>query len=275
MLNPDKNIDRRTCRRVVPLEVLNVGPPRTGTLSMAEAYRMLGYQNPYHFASILENAKDSDMWQEALDAKFNNPTGTKKQYGRAEFDMLLGDTAAVTDTPCMIFWKELIEAYPEAKVVLVERDEEKWLASTKVLIDGTMNPILCYVLRYTDPSITGRMLGLGLTWTRYWFGVSGFMTASKVMQNARRTYRNHYADIRAGVPKEKVLGFRLSDGWEPLCKFLGKEVPDEPFPHRNDATALNKAFEMFLKGALVRSLKNLALVSVVGLVLVGMFKYRL
>jgi hypothetical protein len=29
-------------------------------------------------------------------------------------------------------------------------------------------------------------------------------------------------------------------GWEPLCKFLGKPVPDVPFPHMNDAASIEK-----------------------------------
>ena len=35
------------------------------------------------------------------------------------------------------------------------------------------------------------------------------------------------------VPKDQLLIFDLSDGWEPLCKFLGKPIPNKEFPHRN------------------------------------------
>jgi Sulfotransferase domain len=34
-----------------------------------------------------------------------------------------------------------------------------------------------------------------------------------------------------------LLEMDLSDGWEPLCKFLGMPVPNEPFPRANDAKA--------------------------------------
>ena len=37
------------------------------------------------------------------------------------------------------------------------------------------------------------------------------------------------------VPEDRLLEWRVGDGWEPLCKFLGKEIPDEPFPHVNAA----------------------------------------
>ena len=42
--------------------------------------------------------------------------------------------------------------------------------------------------------------------------------------------------IRGLVPKERLLEWTVNDGWEPLCKFLDKPVPDEPFPHVNKAT---------------------------------------
>jgi hypothetical protein len=52
----------------------------------------------------------------------------------------------------------------------------------------------------------------------------------------RRTYIEHYAHIRSKVPPERLLSFHPRDGWEPLCEFLGKEVPkDEAFPRVNEA----------------------------------------
>lgn len=126
MLNPDQNINRRGAKRTVPMEVLSLGLPRTGTATMQEAYKIFGYDNPYHFSSIFANVQDADMWNEALRAKLSNGTGRDKPYGRAEFDQLLGHCAGVTDSPACLFWEKLVEAYPEAKIVLVERDEDKW-----------------------------------------------------------------------------------------------------------------------------------------------------
>lgn len=41
--------------------------------------------------------------------------------------------------------------------------------------------------------------------------------------------------IRGLVPKERLLEWYIDDGWEPLCEFLGKPVPDVEFPHANAA----------------------------------------
>jgi len=43
----------------------------------------------------------------------------------------------------------------------------------------------------------------------------------------------HCNMIRGLVPKERLLEWTVEDGWEPLCAFLGKEIPAEPFPHAN------------------------------------------
>ena len=38
--------------------------------------------------------------------------------------------------------------------------------------------------------------------------------------------------------------YNIKDGWEPLCKFLGVEVPDKPFPHENKQ---GEAIQLFLQ----------------------------
>lgn len=43
--------------------------------------------------------------------------------------------------------------------------------------------------------------------------------------------------VRGLVSKESLLEWTVEGGWEPLCAFLGKPVPDEPFPYVNAAAA--------------------------------------
>ena len=63
------------------------------------------------------------MWLEAIEAKFD---GKGKPYGRAEFDKLLGHCQGVSDIPAILFAEELIAAYPEAKVILTNRNFDTW-----------------------------------------------------------------------------------------------------------------------------------------------------
>lgn len=51
----------------------------------------------------------------------------------------------------------------------------------------------------------------------------------------KELYTAHYENVRSMVPKEKLMEFHISDGWDPLCKFLGEPVPFGcKFPHIND-----------------------------------------
>jgi hypothetical protein len=49
--------------------------------------------------------------------------------------------------------------------------------------------------------------------------------------------------VRGMVPKDRLLEWYIEDGWEPLCKFLGKPVPKVEFPHANAASSGWKARE--------------------------------
>ena len=42
------------------------------------------------------------------------------------------------------------------------------------------------------------------------------------------------------APKDKLLIWKLGDGWKPICEFLELPIPDKPFPHSNkNGTLLN------------------------------------
>lgn len=51
----------------------------------------------------------------------------------------------------------------------------------------------------------------------------------------KQAYLDHNEEVRRLVPAERLLEYDVKDGWGPLCEFLGEQVPDEPFPHRNDS----------------------------------------
>ncbi|MCJ1312654.1 hypothetical protein MMC25_006329 [Agyrium rufum] len=270
MLNPDAEIDRHKCHRVVPMEVLSLGFSRTATLSMQEAFRILGYPDPYHYSSIFENVRDADMWQEAFYVKFRGK-GNQQLDWRRHFDQLLGHCGAVTDAPAVLFWRELIEAYPDAKIILVERDEERWLPSFSVLIEGVLNPMGRYVFRFTDPLWFGRIINLGAAWIE---AFCGSIDLPKAKTNAIPAYRVYYAAIRANVPKDRLLEYRLGSGWEPLCEHLGKSLPEVAFPRRNDAQCLDMTFGVVIFKAVKHSLLNLAIVVGVASVLgAGLWQY--
>lgn len=56
--------------------------------------------------------------------------------------------------------------------------------------------------------------------------------------------REHYALVKRITPVERLLVFSLSDGWGPLCAFLGKGVPNVPFPRVNDTDAMTEKMKL-------------------------------
>jgi hypothetical protein len=57
-----------------------------------------------------------------------------------------------------------------------------------------------------------------------------------IKPRAREAYEEYYRKVREAVPLEsgRRLEYSVGEGWEPLCEFLGKDVPNVPFPRLND-----------------------------------------
>lgn len=55
--------------------------------------------------------------------------------------------------------------------------------------------------------------------------------------NGKVVFQEHYNMVRQLVPDDNLLEWNVHEGWGPLCKFLGHEVPDLPFPRTNDDQA--------------------------------------
>ncbi|TFB05265.1 hypothetical protein CCMA1212_003240 [Trichoderma ghanense] len=221
----DTDINRRKLGRVVPMKVLILGLGRTGTASMRAAMKQLGYVDTYHMMNCsIENPPDALMWMDALCAKYD---GKGKPFTREDWDQLLGTCQAVCDWPAVAFAEELIKAYPEAKVVLTNRDVDSWHASTMKTV----------YWRATDPEL--RWLS-NFDWaaSMYYPMLKKFFDTffeGDFPNRGKDVYRKHYEHVRNLVPKERLLEYKVTDGWGPLCEFLGDPIPkDCSFPNVND-----------------------------------------
>ncbi|KAH7127555.1 P-loop containing nucleoside triphosphate hydrolase protein [Dactylonectria macrodidyma] len=225
LFTADTDINRRNCTRSVPMKVLILGVGRTGTASMRAAMKQLGYVDTYHMMNCsIENPPDALMWMDALTAKYD---GKGKPFTREDWDQLLGGSQAVCDWPAIAFAKELIEAYPEAKVVLTNRDVDSWHASTMKTV----------YWRVTDHEL--RWLS-NFDWAAgmYYPMLKKFFDTffeGDFPNRGKDVFKRHYAEIRALVPQDNLLEYRVQDGWDPLCKFLGEPIPKGySFPNVND-----------------------------------------
>ncbi|KAK3385696.1 hypothetical protein B0H63DRAFT_544128 [Podospora didyma] len=221
-----------------PMQVLSLGCAKTGTASMAAAYRTLGYQDVHHgLDAVVDSPSDFTVLSRAADATFPYlKTYTGKPFAREEWDEIFGPCEAVTDL-ASFFGPALVAAYPEAKVVLVERPVNAWLKSFDVSLVMCFGPLAQFFIKIVEPLIGSPAGPASLKFQSGWLEADDLANARA---RAPGVYRRHYETLRRIVPRERLLEYRLGDGWAPLCEFLGKEVPDVEFPRVNEAEEFKK-----------------------------------
>ncbi|MCJ1248354.1 hypothetical protein MMC30_005571 [Trapelia coarctata] len=118
-----------------------------------------------------------------------------------------------------------------------------------------------------DPYFVGPIRDCHRRWVVGWMGARD---AKEMREKARGVYREHYELVRRVTPKERLLEYRLGDGWGPLCEFLVKEVPDVPFPRVNDQEALWEMLSIIAKRGLWNFAKRVGMWVVLPCVVVGL-----
>ena len=202
------------------MQVIGAGLSRTGTLSTRAALERLGYPC-YHMTETARAAGHLDAW-----------LGLTSGQKTMDWPALFKDYDATVDLPACLFYRELAEAFPDAKILLNVRDRESWYDSLMRLSTalGVFRPFVSAsadlekFLHLTD--VAGHIMTNGD------FSREGCLKA----------FEAHNAAVERAFPAERLLVFRVQDGWAPLCRFLGHPVPDEPFPYLNEGQATIRAF---------------------------------
>lgn len=187
---------------------------------MRSGLAQLGYKS-FHGAVLQAAPWKFPYWEEAIRAKY---FGEGKPYGRAEFDKLLHEYDVVVNYPSTMFAEEMIEAYPDAKVILTLRDVHKWKASLTNAVDASAEWKSWDWLAPFDP-IWG-------PWWRY-HKLEHAIRPLMAPRGEKQGFLDYYSRIRSMVPKERLLEYHVGEGWERLCDFLELPIPEEPFPHDN------------------------------------------
>lgn len=232
------------------MKVLALGLPRTGSASIAEALVILGYKGVHHGLKTIDSLDDWKVINRAADATFPVlPTYTGKPFTRDEWDELYGSYEAGTDMAAL-FATQLVKVYPNAKVILSVRDFDKWYASYDTIFEQLWSFSADLAINYAEPLI-GFETGVASR-----KAILGFFEAKNVQEarkNAHAVYERHYRQLQEIVPPEKLLVYRMGEGWEPMCAFLDKPVPDMEFPWINEAAALKTKISGKIKSHIVRA----------------------
>ena len=207
------------------MRLIGAGLPRTATLTQKIALEMLGFAPCYHMVNVLSDLSLVPPWIEAFE-------------GGQDWDRIFGDHQATVDWPGGFFYQELVEAYPDAKVLLSVRDGDSWACSMRETIWGllygdTLMRDLSAARARIDPGWANYIELMTAMWDKS--GLIGSIEGGFEASTLARAMDRYNDQVRQSVPAERLLVWSPADGWEPLCEFLDLDVPDVPFPHINES----------------------------------------
>jgi hypothetical protein len=198
----------------MPLELIGAGLGRTGTLSLKAALERIGYGPCYHMIEVLRAPERGRQWLE------------QTRSGSHDWDAIFHGYRATVDWPAAAFWRELVDRYPDAKVLLSRRHADGWYDS----VMNTIYPVLTRALPEGAPETLHDFHEMirALIFERTFAG------RLHDRAHAKRVFEQHNQAVIDAVPPSRLLVYQPGDGWEPICRFLDVPVPEEIFPHLND-----------------------------------------
>jgi hypothetical protein len=211
---------------------------------MKDALERLGFGPCYHMTELMAHPDQVDGWMAVAGGEITTRQG---------WDRVLAGYRATQDWPASHYWRELSDAYPEAKVLLTVRDPHTWYLSIRMLMSGDSRPEpspgLAEPMRRALDSME-RMRPMLNRIGQSHFGPDWHFGADMTDEaHVIAAFDRHVTTVRESIPPERLLVFDVREGWGPLCAFLGVAVPNgEPFPHLNDAQTMRRTFERISAG---------------------------
>lgn len=197
----NRNVEDVIALPPLPTRVFGIGLHKTATTSLHHAFGILGY--------------DSWHWSSAHDAK-----AIWQQMNTAGYSPTLERYYALTDLPIPLLYRKLDEAYPGSKFILTVRSENDWLETVRKHWHPRFNK---FRAGWDDDPFSHRVHEL--LYGRTDFDAATFLTR----------YRRHTADVLEYFKDRPddllVMDMDSRPGWEGLCRFLDRPIPDIPYPH--------------------------------------------
>jgi len=197
----------KTIPPATEIKLISAGFGRSGSTSVECALMKLGY-NPTH--------GDITFHPENLPAWLDWARGGSFEPALQQV-LALGYNATTSDQPTGLAWREFMERFPDAPVLNILHP----LGAEGFVEDVAQNN--------WHGCFTGQQELMS-----YFIDCCNFkmnFTDSERRELCAREYTQTHEEIQNSVPVERLLSFSATDGWEPLCNFLGIPVLDEPFPH--------------------------------------------
>ncbi|MAB14601.1 sulfotransferase family protein [Parvibaculum sp.] len=193
------------------LDVIGAGFGRTGTLSLKQALEELGFVKCHHMTEVFQNPDQAPLFLAAARGE------------TVDWETVFKGYRAMVDFPGCSFWRELSEAFPQAKVVLSTRDPQSWFKSASETIFQAVqmqvdDPVMKQVSEMAREIVLEKTFGGDIS-----------------EAHAVEVFKAHEAEVKRAIPADRLLVFEAKMGWEPLCDFLGVKVPETPYPRTNSS----------------------------------------
>jgi Sulfotransferase domain len=213
------------------MKVIGAGLPRTATTTQMFALEQLGIGPCYHMRDLLADLEGGlPLWEGAFE-------------GAPDWERILGTANSTVDWPSARYYRELMEHYPDAKVLLSVRDSESWVRSMRETVWGIFHGDsvihhLCEARAVLDP-----------LWRRYltlmqamnWDEKTGVLAGETFSDEGLAAVMDRWNEtVKRTVPADRLLVWDLGEGWEPLCAWLELDVPAEPLPRLNDTKSFRE-----------------------------------
>src|SRR5436305_3467233 len=224
------------------IKIIGAGFPRTGTNTLRESLEMLGFNKTYHMKQLLVHPENLHYWT------------ILKETGTTNWEALYDGYQATVDFPCYPWYKEHMKQYPDAKVILSTRPFEKWYESYHTTIWQTHNPSEERKAEMEQKVAASPQLQATMpvmAFAKQCLNDGHFQGKFLDKEFMEKVFNDHNEEVKNYVPADKLLVFDACEGWEPLCAFLGVEVPNEPLPHTNKKEDFAAMVGQLLQGNLV------------------------
>ena len=223
----------------MPIKIVGAGFPRTGTNTLKKALEQLGYSKTYHFKEMIANPTDLQHWL------------TLEETGSTNWDELYDGFEASVDLPAYPWYKEHMERYPDAKVILTVRPFDNWYESLRSTIyqagPKTLPQKLVMLSKLLfSPRLRGMIKCVKFAKRRIFEVELQGKFEDKAF--AEKVFNDHIEKVKATVPPEKLLVYDVRDGWGPLCEFLGVPEPEDALPHLNKKENFRTMLSQMMKG---------------------------
>jgi hypothetical protein len=202
------------------MKLIGAGFGRSGTMSLKSALEQLGYGPCYHMKIALKRPHHLRFFLRAW-------RGKKVNWGR-----FFRHYNSVVDWPTCAFYRELMIEYPDAKILLNIRDPEDWYNSMFETIYA-IQPAFPWWFPHSVRAVHDEII---------WNG--NLKSVFNDREKAIEAYEEWIDSVKNTVPADRLLVYKVKEGWKPLCDFLGVPVPEgKEFPFINE----RKSFKRWIR----------------------------